>query len=316
VNLDPESGLIRSVSLADGRTVEGQLFIDCSGFRGLLIEQALKTGYQDWTHWLPCDRAVAVPCESTSPIIPYTRATARTAGWQWRIPLQHRTGNGHVYCSSHLGDDEAADMLMSNLDGAPTGEPRLLRFTTGRRNRFWNRNCVALGLASGFMEPLESTSIHLIQTGISRLLEYFPRNGFEPLEIDEYNRRCIYEFERIRDFLILHYHLNQRDDSPFWVDRRNLPIPDTLQRRMDLYSLNGRIHREFDELFTEVAWLQVMHGQGLLPAGYHPLADRITPQQLNGFLGNIRKIIGNAVGRLPTHEEWIERNCAATVGRR
>jgi tryptophan halogenase len=311
VNLNGESGFIESVTLASGERVGGELFIDCSGFRGLLIEEALETGYDDWSLWLPCDRAVAVPCTTVSAPIPYTQATARGAGWQWRIPLQHRTGNGHVYASHYMSDDEAASILMSNLDGEATAEPRLLKFTTGRRKKFWNKNCVALGLASGFMEPLESTSIHLIQTGISRLLEYFPRSGFDTVEMDEYNRRCIYEFERIRDFLILHYHLNERTDSDFWIDRRNLPIPSELHRRMDLFRANGRIHREFDELFTEVAWLQVMLGQGITPAGYHPLADRVSPEQLQGFLGNIKRIIGTAVNKLPAHGDWIRNHCAS-----
>jgi len=311
VNLHPESGYIDSVTMESGQRIGGGLFIDCSGFRGLLIEEALETGYEDWSLWLPCDRAVAVPCTSAEPLLPFTQAIARRAGWQWRIPLQHRTGNGHVYASQYLSDDEATAILLDNLDGEPKAEPRLLKFTTGRRKKFWNRNCVALGLASGFMEPLESTSIHLIQTGISRLLEYFPRSGFAQVEIDEYNRRCIYEFERIRDFLILHYHLNERTDSAFWTDRRNLPIPAELHRRMDLFRANGRIHREFDELFTEVAWLQVMLGQGLNPGGYHPLADRVTAEQLNGFLGNIRQHIANAVNRLPSHRSWLEQHCRA-----
>jgi tryptophan halogenase len=311
VNLRGEDGFIESVTMENGDCFTGDLFIDCSGFRGLLIEQALETGYEDWSQWLPCDRALAVPCASAGPLLPYTQATAHGAGWQWRIPLQHRTGNGHVYSSQYMSDDEAASILLNNLDGEPMAEPRLLKFTTGRRKKFWNRNCVALGLAGGFMEPLESTSIHLIQTGISRLLEYFPRLGFDSVETDEYNRRCIYEFERIRDFLILHYHLNERTDSEFWIDRREMPVPAELHRRMKLFRANGRIHREFDELFTEVAWLQVMLGQGMEPNGYHPLADRVTSDQLNGFLGNIKRIIGEAVNKLPPHSEYIAKNCAA-----
>ena len=311
VNLRGEDGFIESVTMENGDRVEGDLFIDCSGFRGLLIEQSLKTGYEDWSHWLPCDRALAVPCSPVDPLLPYTQAMARSAGWQWRIPLQHRVGNGHVYSSHYMSDDEAASILLNNLDGEPMAEPRLLKFTTGRRKKFWNRNCVALGLASGFMEPLESTSIHLIQTGISRLLEYFPRQDFDSVEIDEYNRRCIYEFERIRNFLILHYYANERTDSEFWIDRREMPVPPELQRRIDLFRANGRIHREFDELFTEVAWLQVMLGQGIEPGGYHPLADRVNTEQLNGFLGNIKRIIGTAVSKLPPHSEFIQKNCAA-----
>jgi tryptophan halogenase len=212
-----------------------------------------------------------------------------------------------------MNDDEAASILLKNLDGEPTAEPRLLKFTTGRRKKFWNRNCVALGLASGFMEPLESTSIHLIQTGISRLLEYFPRQNFDSVDIDEYNRRCIWEFERIRDFLILHYHVNERTDSQFWIDRRELPVPAELRRRIELFKANGRIHREFDELFTEVAWLQVMIGQGILPRSYHPLADRVSAEQLNIFLSNIKTIVDGSARTLPSHTQFIEKNCAANL---
>ena len=314
VNLRAEDGFVESVRLERGPTVGGDLFIDCSGFRGLLIEEALETGYEDWSLWLPCDRAVAVPCEAAGPLKPYTQATALKAGWQWRIPLQHRVGNGHVFASAYLSEDEATAMLLDNLEGPPLAEPRVLRFRTGRRKKFWNRNCVALGLASGFMEPLESTSIHLIQTGISRLLEYFPRRGMDAVDVDEYNRRCTWEFERIRDFLILHYHLNRRTDSPFWNDRRHLPVPAELHRRMDLFAGNGRIHREFDELFAEVAWLQVMVGQGLLPASWHPLADRLDREQLQRFLGNVRTIIKGTVERLPAHADFVARHCAAPAG--
>jgi tryptophan halogenase len=304
-------GFIESVTMDNGDRIEGDLFIDCTGFRGLLIEEALETGYEDWSLWLPCDRAIAIPCASVEPLIPYTQAIARRAGWQWRIPLQHRIGNGHVYASDYISDDEAAAVLLGNLDGEPLAEPRLLKFKTGRRKRFWNRNCVALGLAAGFMEPLESTSIHLIQTGVSRLLEYFPRLGFDPIEIDEYNRRCIWEFERIRDFLILHYHVNERTDSPFWIDRREMPAPAELQRRIDLFRANGRIHREFDELFTEIAWLQLMIGQGIEPRSYHPLADRVDARALERFLGNIQRIIRGEVNKLPAQADFIARNCAA-----
>lgn len=311
VNLGSEDGLIDSVTMASGERIGGDLFVDCSGFNALLIEKALDTGFEDWSLWLPCDRAVAVACESTRPLLPYTQAKAHSAGWQWRIPLQHRTGNGHVYSSRYMSDDEAASILLGNLDGEPLAEPRVLHFRTGRRKKFWNRNCVALGLAAGFLEPLESTSIHLIQTGISRLLEYFPRLGFDQVEIDEYNHRCAWEFERIRDFLILHYHVNERTDSSFWIDRREMPVPAELHRRIDLFRANGRIHREFDELFTEIAWLQVMTGQGIEPRGYHPLADRIDEEQLQRFLGNIRRIIGGEVAKLPAHSDFIAGNCAA-----
>jgi len=311
VALDGDSGFIESVLLESGRRVEGELFIDCTGFRGLLIEDALKTGYEDWSHWLPCDRAVAVPCERSGPLTPYTKASALENGWQWRIPLQHRVGNGHVYSSAYLADDEATSILLNNLEGEVLGEPRLLRFKTGRRRKFWNRNCVALGLSSGFLEPLESTSIHLIQTGVSRLLEYFPRRGFDAVDRDEFNRRCAWEFERIRDFLILHYHANERTDSAFWIDRREMEVPEELQRRMDLFKANGRVRRDFDELFTEEAWLQVMVGQGLEPAAWHPLADRVDEAQMGRFLTSIQTIINSTVKKLPEHGAFIANNCAA-----
>ena len=311
VELEGERGLIRSVTLESGKQIRGDLFIDCSGFRGLLIEEALETGYEDWSLWLPCDRAVAVPSSHDGPLTPYTTARALQSGWQWRIPLQHRVGNGHVYSSQYLSDDEAAAILLKNIRGEALAEPRLLKFKTGRRKQFWNRNCVSLGLASGFMEPLESTSIHLIQTGISRLLEYFPRKGFDQVDIDEYNRRCTWDFERIRDFLILHYHANERSDSKFWTDRRELPVPAELHRRMDLFQTNGRIHREFDELFTEVAWLQVMLGQGIEPEGWHPLADRIDESQMGRFMTSIQTIIASNVGKMPKHEAFINKYCPA-----
>ena len=299
-------GFIESVILESGAAVEGDLFIDCSGFRGLLIEGVLKTGYEDWTHWLPCDRAVAVPCESVEPLTPYTNATARQAGWQWRIPLQSRIGNGHVYCSEYLSDDEATSILLQNLDGEPEAEPRLLRFTTGMRKQLWNKNCIALGLASGFMEPLESTSIHLVQSGLSRLISLFPDSNFCQEHIDEYNRQSRFEFERIRDFIILHYHANQRSDSEFWISRREMSIPDALQRKLDLFAQSGRIYREAEELFTEVAWLQVMLGQGIEPRAYHPMADVLSDEKLQGFMVNLKTIIQSAVVHLPQHRKFVE----------
>jgi len=299
-------GFIEAISLNDGRQVCGDLFIDCSGFRGLLIEETLHTGYHDWTHWLPCNRAVAVPCSPADALEPYTRSIARNAGWQWRIPLRHRTGNGHVYCSEWMSDDEATAILMANLDGEPEAEPRLLRFTTGMRKQFWNRNCVALGLASGFMEPLESTSIHLVQSGLSRLIGLFPDRGFARPEIDEYNRQSRFEFERIRDFLILHYYANSRDGE-FWASRRHLEIPDTLRAKIGLFRSSGRIFRDNDELFKDVSWLQVFLGQGIEPESHHPFAEHLSASQLDGFLGDIRTIIGNAVDRLPSQREWLDR---------
>jgi len=277
----------------------------------LLIEQALETGYEDWTQWLPCNRAAAVPCETADPLLPYTQATARDAGWQWRIPLQQRTGNGHVYCSDYISDDEASAVLLNNLDGKPLDDPRVLRFTTGRRRKFWNKNCIALGLASGFLEPLESTSIHLVQSGLNRLLNLFPNKDFPSENIDEYNRQCIHEFERVRDFIILHYHVNERDDSQFWIDRRNMPVPDSLQNKINLFRSSGRINEDAEDLFKGVAWLQVMLGQGIVPERYHPMADMLTDDQLKQFLGDIKRVIEHKAAIFSDHRHYIQAHCAA-----
>lgn len=303
-------GHVRALVMEDGRRIEGELFVDCSGFRGLLIEGALKTGYEDWTHWLPCDRAVAVPCASVSPLTPYTRATARRAGWQWRIPLQHRIGNGHVFASRHISEDEATAVLLDNLDGEKLAEPRTLRFTTGMRRLAWNGNVVAIGLSSGFLEPLESTSIHLIQTGIAKLLTFFPAKGFSQADIDEYNRQSRFEYERIRDFIVLHYHLNRRDE-PLWRACREMEVPESLRMKMALYRSHGRIVRENNELFAEVAWLQVMHGQGLRAQGYHPLVDLIGEDEIREYLEGVRGVIAKCAQVMPGHAEFIARQCAA-----
>ncbi len=304
-------GYVEAVVLHSGERIEGDLFIDCSGFRGLLIEETLKTGFEDWSHYLPCDRAIAVPCASVSPLLPYTRSTAHKAGWQWRIPLQHRIGNGHVYCSQFMEEAEAEDILMNNLDGKALAHPRHLTFKAGKRKLAWNRNVVSIGLAGGFMEPLESTSIHLVQTGITRLLMMFPHMGFEQADIDAFNRANDDEYIGIRDFLILHYKLNQRVGDPFWDYCRNMPIPDSLQRRMDLYQSNGRLLLSRDELFTETSWIQVMHGQGLRSKGYHPLVDQRTPEEIEGFLNNVKDVVQRCVDHMPTHEEYIAAHCAA-----
>jgi tryptophan halogenase len=311
VTLREPDGFVESVVLENGEAIGGDLFIDCSGFRGLLIEGALKTGYDDWSHWLPCDRALAVPCARTEPLTPYTRATARAAGWQWRIPLQHRTGNGMVYCSRHMSDDEAAKVLMESLDGEALADPRPLKFITGRRKKFWNRNVVALGLSSGFMEPLESTSIHLIQSGLSRLLSLFPDKRFNPADIDEYNRQAGLEFERIRDFIVLHYKATTRTDTPFWRDCAAMEIPDTLARKIDIFRNAGRLYREDEDLFAEVSWLQVLLGQGIEPATHHPLADNLTGEQLTGFLSDLRQLLVGAARALPAHAEFIAAHCRA-----
>ncbi|WP_322963447.1 tryptophan halogenase family protein [Sphingomonas fuzhouensis] len=308
------AGRIDHVALEGGHREPGDLFIDCSGFRGLLIGETLAEPYDDWSDLLPCDRALAVAGERASPLPPYTRAIAHEAGWRWRIPLQHRTGNGLVYDSRHLSEDEATDRLLPALGGEATGAPRLLRFTTGRRRRAWVGNCVALGLAAGFLEPLESTSIHLIQSAIARLLDYWPGPMLQPVEIDAYNRLTEAEWLGVRDFLILHYHANARPE-PFWVERRAVPLPDSLAARIALFRANGRIQRDGDELFAEPAWAQVMIGQGILPAGHHALADAVSPDELDEFLTLTRRHAAQVAARLPTHDAFLTAHCAAPVSK-
>ncbi len=313
VDLHAETGFIRRLELENGKTVEADFFIDCSGFRALLIGETLGVGYEDWSRWLPCDRALAVPSANAGPLRPFTQSIARRAGWQWRIPLQHRTGNGHVFCSSHMSEDEATATLLSNLEGEPLSEPRLIRFTTGRREKFWFRNCVALGLASGFLEPLESTSIHLVQSGISRLLSLFPNAGVNQAEVDEYNRQCSLEFARVRDFIILHYLANERTE-PFWQACRDMSAPEELVRKIALFRASGAIYREQEDLFAEASWLQVMFGQGIEPVSFHPLAQQISRLELEGFLGNLRTVIARAVADMPTHDDYLRACCAAADG--
>ena len=310
VRLRGEDGFVEGVTLADGTRIDGDLFIDCSGFQGLVIEQALGAGYEDWSRWLPCDRALAVPCERVTPLTPFTRATAREAGWQWRIPLQHRTGNGLVYCSAFMDDERAADLLLGGLDGDALADPRPLRFTTGKRRAMWVKNCVALGLAAGFMEPLESTSIHLIQAGIARLLSLFPAAGFDPADTAEFNRQSDFEWRAIRDFLVLHYHANTRDE-PFWRECAAMAVPDGLAARLELFRANGRLFREHEELFTELGWLQVLIGQGVMPRGYHPLADTLPAAELARFLDAMRRHSADQAAALPDHAQFIARHCAA-----
>jgi tryptophan halogenase len=307
-------GFIDAIVMEDGERIGGDFFIDCSGMRALLIGQALGEGFEDWSHWLPCDRAVAVPCASSGPLLPLTRCTAHGAGWQWRIPLQHRTGNGHVYSSKFMAQDQATDILMAHLDGEALAEPRHIRFQPGRRRHSWNRNCVAVGLAGGFLEPLESTSIHLIQTAIARIASFFPHAGFDAADIAEYNRQTQVEYERIRDFIILHYKATARDDSPFWDYCRTMAVPDSLQRKMDLFASNARLYREQDELFTEMSWLQVMIGQGITPLGYHPFADLRPEAEVAAYLANVEQVIARCVQAMPTQAEYIAAHCAAARG--
>ena len=303
-------GRIDHVVLDGGAAHAGDLFIDCTGFRARLIGETLAEPFDDWSDLLPCDRALAVAGERTAPLPPYTRAIAHGAGWRWRIPLQHRTGNGLVYDSRHLSEDEATDRLLAALGDEAVGEPRLLRFTTGRRHRAWVGNCVALGLAAGFLEPLESTSIHLIQSGIARLLDYWPGTTIQPVEIDAYNRETQAEWLAIRDFLILHYQANARTE-PFWVERRALPLPDSLAARIALFRANGRFRRQEDELFAEPAWIQVMIGQEVIPTGHHPLADTLSTNELDDFLGLTRRHAAQVAARLPTHDAFLAAHCAA-----
>ena len=313
VELRAGDGYVGAVRLNSGATVPGDLFIDCSGFRGLLIEGALHTGFEDWTHWLPCDRAVAVPSRSTQPLHPYTRSTARQAGWQWRIPLQHRVGNGYVFSSRHLSEDEATSVLLGNLDGEPMAAPRTIRFTTGRRKLGWNRNVVAVGLASGFLEPLESTSIHLVQKSIQHLLTFFPAAGFDAADRDKYNEVMRQEYEWVRDFIILHYKATERTDTPFWNYTRAMKVPEFLQQRMDLFRTHGRVFREGTELFTKVSWLQVMHGQRIRAQSYHPLADLLTEKEIADYLEEVAGVIEACTRVMPAHARYIADNCAAAA---
>ena len=311
VSQDGETGFVTGVTTQDGRAFSGELFIDCSGFAGLLIEGALKTGYEDWTHWLPCDRALAVPCAPTPDFLPYTRSTAREAGWQWRIPIQGRTGNGYVYASAFIDDEAATQTLLANLDGAALADPRPIRFTTGRRKKAWNRNVIAVGLSSGFLEPLESTSLHLIQANISKLLAFFPTRDFDPLVIDEFNRVSVNETERIRDFIILHYHLTQRDE-PLWRYTANMPIPDSLQNKIDHFRRYGRLIARDMDLFGPPSWTAVHIGQGNIPEALDPLAAY---READGaaWLAKFKAAMSAEASRLPSHRDYVDQHCKADV---
>jgi tryptophan halogenase len=290
-----ESGDIAAVVLESGQAVEGDLFIDCSGFASLLMDKALGTEFEDWTHWLPCDRAIAVQTSSAGELIPYTRSIARESGWQWRIPLQTRVGNGLVYCSEFMSDDEARDTLLNNLQGDVLTEPRPLRFRTGQRVKHWNRNCIGLGLAAGFLEPLQM----------------FPHHGIVESDQDEFNRQMDSEFRFIRDFIILHYHVTERTDSEFWRRCRDMEIPDTLQHRLDLFRDTGRVFDSVGDIFAENSWIQVMMGQGIEPKSYHPIVDMMSDQELQKFMQIQRHKVDAVLRQLPTHQEFINRYCSA-----
>ena len=312
VALDPESGHVNSVKIDDGSEIGADLFVDCSGFRGLLIEQALETGYDDWSHWLPVNRALAVPCESKGDFVPYTRATARKAGWQWRIPLQHRTGNGHVYWNEFISDDEATHQLMSTLEGPALADPKPLFFKTGRRRKFWSRNVVSIGLSAGFLEPLESTSIHLIQEGITNLIELFPADRVDARDADEYNERMGLNFERVRDFLLLHYVATQRDDSEMWKHFRALTLPDSLQEKLDAWLSRGYVLKYEFGVFLPPSWIAVMLGQNLIPAHHDPRIDRYTLGDIKTRLDQIRTETAKAVQATPTQKSFLQSHGAAS----
>jgi len=314
VSLRDSDGFIDSLLLASGERVTGDLFIDCSGFKALLIEGALKTGFIDWSDVLPCDSAVAMPCmaKENDKLHPFTQAKAKKSGWIWRIPLQHRVGNGYVYPSKFVSDDEAVKILTEQMEGEPIGKPNFFRWQTGMRKESWNKNCIAIGLAAGFVEPLESTGLHLIQSSIAKLMALFPHQGFEQIDIDSFNAQSKTEFEYIRDFIVLHYKATDRDDSEFWRYCQKMKVSDRLQAKMALYQSNGRIYRQDNELFNETSWLAVMHGQGLKPDGYHPLVDVLPEDEVARRLQHIHGVIQKSVETMPMQKDFIAKYCQAS----
>ena len=316
VHTDPANGFIQSIQLDSGVAIEGDLFIDCTGFRGLLIGETLGVGYQDWSHWLFNDSAAAVQTESVGEAIPLTRSIAHEAGWQWRIPLQHRVGNGVVYSSKYLNDEDAKQKLLGNIEGKPLMVPRVIKFRPGQRDKTWVKNCVAIGLASGFLEPIESTSIHLIQRGIVRLLRSFPSQGIVQSDIDEYNMQAQTEIEAIRDFIVLHYKVTNRTDSPYWRAAHAMQVPASLQHRIDLFRETGRVFRNNNDLFAENSWVQVMLGQGIYPERYHQVADLMGDGELSQFLDGIRNHINQVVRQLPRHQDYVRQFCGIAAPRK
>ncbi|KFI07487.1 tryptophan halogenase family protein [Massilia sp. BSC265] len=305
VEQHPESGYITALKLRDGRRIEGDLFVDCSGFRGLLIEGALKAGYEDWSEQLPCNSALAVPCASAAALTPYTRSSAKEAGWTWRIPLQHRTGNGHVYSNAFTSDERAREVLLDSLDGDALDEPRQLRFVTGRRKKSWVKNCVAVGLSAGFVEPLESTSIHLIETAVGKLVELFPDRECRPELADEFNRAMGVRYESVRDFIILHYKLTERDDSEFWRYCANMPIPDSLRHQIELFRETGRVAILDRDGFAEPSFVAMLMGLGVVPKRYDPFVDGVDIRQVHGHFAGVRDMIAQGVNRMPAHDAYI-----------
>lgn len=311
VKLRDLDGHIEGLLLEDGQMIDGDFFVDCTGFRGILINEALGVGYEDWSHWLPCDRAIAIQSESGGPPVPYTRSTAHGCGWQWQIPLQHRTGNGLVYSSKYWTDDEALSALKANLPAKSITDPKYLRFQTGRRHKVWEKNCVALGLSSGFLEPLESTSIHLIMVGITRLMYLFPFSGVQPTLVDEYNRQATEEIESIRDFIILHYCATERDDTDFWKYCKNMSIPESLRHKIQLFKESAYIYQKDYELFAVDSWVQVLLGQKVFPQAYHNLPKMMSSEEIKMLLGRVKSSVLGAVEALPNHDEFIDQYCRA-----
>ena len=304
-----DTGDIGAVLLEDGTRVAGDLFIDCSGFRSLLLGETLEEPFEDWSPWLPCDRAVATPCRTSGEITPYTSAVAMPAGWRWRIPLQHRTGNGYVYSSAHITDDDARDALLAALEGEPIAEPRVLRFKAGRRRHSWVRNCIGIGLASGFLEPLESTSIYLVQAAITALIELFPQDRDSPIDRNEFNRLIDLEYDRIRDFLILHYHATTRNDSPFWDHVRTMTVPDTLAEKIDLFRRRGRVVKYREGVFLDASWVAVYLGQRVMPHGHDLRADAPATDAIRRGIDTLAEDIVARVGRMPSHADFVARYC-------
>jgi len=312
VGIRADNGHIQEVILEGGQRISGDLFIDCSGFKGLLIEQTLKTGFDDWSHYLPCNRAIAVPCSATTALKPYTQSIAEAVGWRWRIPLQSRIGNGYVYSSEFIEDDKAEDLLLQRLESEPLTEVNKLRWTTGMRKKSWNKNCITIGLSAGFVEPLESTGLHLIQSAIAKLMTLFPTKAFNQCDIDMFNQQTEKEYVNIRDFIILHYKATEREDSEFWRYCRHMSIPASLQQKMEMYQQTGRIFRQDNELFNETSWLAVLNGQGIKPHSYHPLVDRLTPDEISTRLNNIEQVVQRSLAVMPDHQQYLEQLLAAT----